>query len=79
MNRLGKLGFTAVRTQDVLVPRWIRGATEVTLLGSAPQPLAAATLGGGLGTGEEGIEAPVVEAASLEALGAMQGAAVNIS
>ncbi len=38
MNRLGKLGFTGVRTQDVLVPRWVRGTTEVTLLGPAPQP-----------------------------------------
>lgn len=68
MNRLGKLGFTGVRTQDVLVPRWIRGTTEVTLLGPAPQPLVAATLGGSIGTSEEGIEAPVVEVASLDAL-----------
>lgn len=72
MNRLGKLGFTAVRTQDVLVPRWIRGTTEVTLLGPAPQTLVAATLGGSIGTGEEGIEAQVIEVASLDALSAMQ-------
>jgi carboxypeptidase Q len=77
MNRLGKLGFTAVRSQDVLVPRWIRGATEVTLLGPAPQPLVAATLGGSIGTGEEGIEASVVEVASLEALSATPGATVK--
>lgn len=77
MNRLGKLGFTAVRSQDVLVPRWIRGATEVTLLGPAPQPLVAATLGGSIGTGEEGIEASVVEVASLEALNATPGATVK--
>src|SRR5262245_4640100 len=25
MNRLGSLGFSQVRSQDVLVPRWIRG------------------------------------------------------
>lgn len=72
MNRLGKLGFTGVRTQDVLVPRWIRGTTEVTLLGPAAQPLVAATLGGSIGTGEEGIEAQVIEVASLDALTAMQ-------
>lgn len=68
MNRLGKLGFTGVRTQDVLVPRWVRGTTEVTLLGPAAQPLVAATLGGSIGTGEEGIEAQVIEVASLDAL-----------
>jgi Zn-dependent M28 family amino/carboxypeptidase len=77
MNRLGKLGFTAVRTQDVLVPRWIRGSTEVTLLGPSPQPLVAATLGGSIGTGEEGIEAQVVEVASLDALSATQGTALK--
>lgn len=77
MNRLGKLGFTGVRSQDVLVPHWVRGMTEVTLLGSPAQPLVAATLGGSIGTGEEGIEAPVVEVASLDALGATQPGAVK--
>lgn len=76
MNRLGKLGFTGVRSQDVLVPHWVRGTTEVTLLGSTPQPLVAATLGGSIGTGDEGIEAQVMEVASLDALSALpQGAA----
>jgi len=77
MNRLGKLGFTGVRTQDVLVPRWIRGTTEVTLLGPAPQPLVAATLGGSIGTSDEGIEAQVVEVASLEALASSQAGDVK--
>ena len=77
MNRLGKLGFTGVRTQDVLVPYWVRGTTEVTLLGTPPQPLVAATLGGSIGTGEEGIEAQVVEVASLDALGAAEPGTVK--
>lgn len=77
MNRLGKLGFTGVRSQDVLVPRWIRGSTEVTMLGAAPQPLVAATLGGSIGTGDEGIEALVYEAASLDALGAASASDVK--
>jgi carboxypeptidase Q len=77
MNRLGKLGFSGVRSQDVLVPHWVRGSTEVTLLGSTPQPLVAATLGGSTGTGEEGIEAPVVEVASLDALSALQPGALT--
>ena len=77
MNRLGKLGFTGVRTQDVLVPHWVRGSTEVTLLGSQSQVLVAATLGGSIGTGEEGIEAQVAEVASLDALGALQPGALK--
>lgn len=77
MNRLGKLGFTGVRTQDVLVPRWIRGSTEVTLLGPAGQPLVAATLGGSIGTPDEGIEAAVVEFATLDALSAAEAGDVK--
>ncbi|MBL8271809.1 M20/M25/M40 family metallo-hydrolase [Steroidobacter sp.] len=77
MNRLGKLGFTGVRTQDVLVPRWIRGTTEVTLLGPAPQPLVAATLGGSIGTAEEGIEAGVIEFDSLASLSTGQASDIK--
>jgi carboxypeptidase Q len=77
MNRLGKLGFSGVRTQDVLVPHWVRGTTEVTILGSPAQPLVAATLGGSIGTGEEGIEAQVAEIASLDALSALQPGAMK--
>lgn len=77
MNRLGKLGFSGVRTQDVLVPHWVRGTTEVTILGSPAQPLVAATLGGSIGTGEEGIEAQVAEVASLDALSALQPGAMK--
>lgn len=84
MNRLGKLGFSGVRSQDVLVPHWVRGTTEVTLLGSPAQPLVAATLGGSSGTGEEGIEAQVAEVASFDALnelqpGSMKGKIVFLS
>jgi hypothetical protein len=80
MNRLGNLGFSAVRSQDVLVPRWVRGTAEVTLLGPSPQPLATVALGGSVGTGEEGLEAVVVEVPSIEALIAASGQpAANIS
>src|SRR5689334_9621744 len=44
MNRLGKLGFSGVRSPAALVPHWVRGTTAVTLLGSPAQPLVAATL-----------------------------------
>src|SRR5690606_5292585 len=29
LNTLGTLGYSRVHTQDVLVPRWVRGTTEV--------------------------------------------------
>jgi Zn-dependent M28 family amino/carboxypeptidase len=77
LNKLGSLGFSNVRTQDVLVPRWVRGHAEVTLVGPVPQPLVAVALGGSVGTSEEGIEAQVLEVASLDALNALPAATVG--
>ena len=68
MERLAKLGFSNVRSQDVLVPRWIRGSCEVILMGSTPMPLTAVALGGSVGTAEEGLEAQVVRVDSFETL-----------
>lgn len=68
LNRLAQLGFSKVRAQDVLVPRWVRGEAKVTLLGNPPQPLVAVAIGGSIGTPEEGIEAAVLRVESMEAL-----------
>lgn len=68
LDRLGKLGFTNVRTQDVLVPRWVRGTAELTLLGAAPIPLIGVSLGGSVGTSDEGIEGVVLRVASFDEL-----------
>jgi carboxypeptidase Q len=77
LNKLASLGFSKVRTQDVLVPRWVRGNAEVTLAGSTPQPLVAVALGGSVGTSDEGIEAQVIEVASLDALNALPATTVG--
>ena len=71
LNRLGELGFSKVRTQDVLTPRWVRGEARVEIVGPGAQPLVAVALGGSVGTSEAGVEAPVVEVESLEALSAL--------
>lgn len=68
LDRLGKLGFTNVRSQDVLVPRWIRGRAELTLLGASPIALAGISIGGSIGTSEDGIEALVVRVESYDEL-----------
>ena len=77
LNKLASLGFSKVRTQDVLVPRWVRGNAEVTLAGSTPQSLVAVALGGSVGTSDEGVEAQVVEVASLDALNALPATTVG--
>jgi carboxypeptidase Q len=76
MNRLGKLGFSKVRSQDVLVPRWVRGTAEITLLGTSPQPLVGTALGGSIGTNEQGIEAVVLRVDSFDALQTLEASAV---
>lgn len=68
LERLGKLGFTNVRSQDVLVPRWIRGEAELTVLGTSPIALVGVSLGGSIGTSEEGIEGAVLRVESLDEL-----------
>lgn len=77
LNKLGTLGLSQVRSQDVLVPRWIRGTAEVSIVAPYPQPLVAVSLGGSVGTAEEGIEAPVIAAASLDALSAIPAGTVS--
>jgi carboxypeptidase Q len=77
LNKLGTLGFSKVRTQDVLVPRWVRGTMEIEILSPFPQSLVAASLGGSIGTAEEGLEANVHRVESLDALKALPVAAVK--
>lgn len=77
LDRMAKLGFSNVRTQDVLVPRWIRGTTEVRLVGPVPMALTAVTLGGSVGTVEEGIEAQVIRVDSFEALQKLEASTAN--
>jgi hypothetical protein len=77
LNKLGSLGFSNVRTQDVLVPHWVRGHAAVTLAGPVAQPLVAVALGGSVGTSDEGVEAQVLEVASLDALKALPAATVG--
>ncbi len=77
LNKLASLGFSQVRTQDVLVPRWVRGHAEVTLAGPTPQSLVAVALGGSVGTSDEGVEAQVLEVASLDALNALPATTVG--
>lgn len=77
LNRLGELGFSNVRSQDVLVPHWVRGDAQVAIVAPFPQPLVGVALGGSIGTPEGGIEAQVVEFESLEALTTADEEAVN--
>lgn len=66
--RLEAMGFPRVYTQEVTVPHWERGELEVRTESPFPQRLVAASLGGSIGTAEQGLSAEVVRFDSLEAL-----------
>ncbi|MEY4377162.1 MAG: Aminopeptidase YwaD precursor, partial [Pseudomonadota bacterium] len=74
--RLEALGFDRVYTQEVNVPHWDRGELEVRTEAPFPQRLVAASLGGSIGTAQEGLHGEVVRFDSLEALKAAPDTAV---
>jgi carboxypeptidase Q len=53
-------GLENVRSEEVLVPRWVRGAESVELLEPHPRPLHALALGGSVGTPPDGLTAEVL-------------------
>ncbi len=71
LDRMKAAGLANVRTQDVMVPQWVRGSIAVSIVEPWPQHLVATALGGSVGTPEEGIEADVVQVPDIEALRAL--------
>jgi carboxypeptidase Q len=63
-----KDGFDVVRTERVMVPHWRRGAEHAEVVAPHRYPLAILGLGGSVGTGPAGIEAPLLVVDSYEAL-----------
>ena len=60
--------FDRVATQEVMVPRWVRGEESATLVAPYHKELPMLGLGGSIGTPEEGIEAEVLVVDSFEDL-----------
>jgi hypothetical protein len=77
LRTLKKLGLSNVHSEAVKVPRWVRGPASGEILRPYAHPLALVSLGGSVSTAPEGIEAEVIEVASLEALKAVQPEAVR--
>jgi Zn-dependent M28 family amino/carboxypeptidase len=67
LGALREAGLSAVHGEAVTVPHWERGDEEGALLEPAPQRIALTALGGSVGTPPGGVEADVVEIASIEA------------
>lgn len=67
-KRLGEIGADSVRQQEVMVPRWVRGAESLVMLEPVSRPLPMLGLGMSVGTGPEGIEGEVVVVSSFDDL-----------
>jgi carboxypeptidase Q len=66
-------GFDNVRTEKVMVPRWVRGAESLTIVEPPEHPIAMLGLGNSVGTPPAGIEADVLVVKTFEELSARAG------
>ena len=76
-REMKRLGFVNVHTVEAIVPHWVRGEAEFSVLTPYPQTMPTLALGGSVGTGNEGIEADAVMVKDLEALAALPSGAVK--
>jgi hypothetical protein len=77
VRTLTDLGFQNVRAEKVMLPHWDIGIGEGRITAPWPQPMVLAALGGSEPTPEAGIDAEVVQVASLDALKAIDPAKVK--
>ena len=74
------LNLSNVHAEKAMVTHWERGEARAEIVApnrQSPQRLVVAALGGSVGTPPQGVEAAVVEAASVEELAKMDAAAVR--
>ncbi len=68
LGEMKKQSFDHVTSQEVMVPRWVRGDESATLLAPYEKDLPVLGLGGSIGTPESGIEAEVLVVEDFEEL-----------
>ena len=68
LETLRKDGLKEVRAEKVMVPHWVRGTAEMSLVAPVARPLAGLALGMSVPTPLEGVDGEIVEVDSMEAL-----------
>ncbi|HEY3568451.1 MAG TPA: M20/M25/M40 family metallo-hydrolase [Thermoanaerobaculia bacterium] len=77
LRKMKELGFSNVHAEKTTVPHWVRGEESGEIVAPYPQPVHLAALGGSVGTPAAGIEAPVIEVPSLDAVAKLDPARVK--
>ncbi|HSU84436.1 MAG TPA: M20/M25/M40 family metallo-hydrolase, partial [Thermoanaerobaculia bacterium] len=77
LRKMKELGFRNVHAEKTTVPHWVRGEESGEIVAPYPQPVHLAALGGSIGTPAAGIEAPVIEVPSLDAVSRLDPAQVK--
>ncbi len=77
LRKMKELGFSNVHAEKTTVPHWVRGEESGEILTPYPQPVHLTALGGSAGTPAAGIEAPVIEVPSLDAVARLDPAQVK--
>jgi len=76
-GRLADGGLQNVRTEAVMVPKWVRGEERLSMLSPLERDLPLLGLGGSVGTGETPIEAEVLVVGSFDELHARESEALG--
>jgi carboxypeptidase Q len=76
-REMQRLGFANVHTMPVVVPHWVRGEAEFSVLTPWPATFPTLVLGGSIGTGSEGLETEAVMVKDLDALAQLPAGAVK--
>jgi hypothetical protein len=66
-------GFETARREEVMVPRWVRGAESASLVSPRREPLFMLGIGGSIGTPADGVTAEVVRVTNDRDLAARAG------
>lgn len=77
---LRKIGVDTVYLQECTVPHWVRGDKEegeITMADGKKFPLHLTALGNSVGTGRNGISAPVIEVRSMSELASLGSAVIE--
>ncbi|MDA7629069.1 M28 family metallopeptidase [Verrucomicrobia bacterium] len=72
LEEMEKDGFSKVRGEPVMVPRWVRGKESLSIISPLEKSCRMLGLGGSVGTGPDGIVAEVLVVQSFEELKANQ-------